>query len=48
MWKAIRMKDRVRAGRALRIMNEIVGKNLDMIEGAEEERIRRQMTRTRS
>ena len=47
MWKAIRMKDRVRAGRALKRMNEIVGKNLGMIEEAEEERARQQITHGR-
>ena len=43
MWKAIRMKDRVRAGRALRRMNEIVGKNLRLIAETEEERTRQQI-----
>ena len=43
MWKTIRKKDRVRAGRALRRMNEIVGKNLGMIEEAEEERTTQQI-----
>lgn len=43
MWKAIRKKDRVRAGRAFRRMHEIVGKNLGMIEEAEEERAKQQI-----
>ena len=43
MWKAIKMKDRVRAGRASKRMNEIVGKNFGLIVEAEGERTRQRI-----